>query len=446
MINEAVRKVLTDGGARITGINGSTRDRVMAVVQRTVIDGIARGAGPAEVANDLEDALADPSLFGEYRAELIARTETMLAYNAAALTTYTGYGVERVQAIDGDTDEECAARNGKEFTILEAAVIQDHPNGTLDWVPILGRSPVRGSAPVTVPAPRPPRAVRTPRAPKPAPPVQAVHAAPPPPATKPVSDAFQKALADLRGQSLRARTEKAVADKLDDALRTFDRTMTDGVLPDMPAVGRLTNMRSSVQGAYRRLLTGEPMDLTFRPTAKLETVFHEIAHFVDHLGLGMQRQFGSQLGFASARGNLDSLLARVFASDEQLAAMRARAEVMEPVARAIMDSRGYRNLLDALRTGQTEYWPGGPVIHLQAGQLKWIRYAIDSEEVFARAMAQYLTKRHGAAAVRELEEALYNTQIGGRNLVPLADQWEWDDFDRIDRAITDMLRELGWLL
>ncbi len=77
------------------------------------------------------------SLFDEYRAELIARTELMDAYNGAALGSYQDAGLTKVQAIDGDADEECAARNGQEFTIIEADGISDHPNGTLDWIPVL---------------------------------------------------------------------------------------------------------------------------------------------------------------------------------------------------------------------------------------------------------------------------------------------------------------------
>jgi len=61
----------------------------------------------------------------------------MFAYNDAALRTYHELGADRVQAIDGDQDEECAARDGREFTVDEAYSITDHPNGTLDWIPIV---------------------------------------------------------------------------------------------------------------------------------------------------------------------------------------------------------------------------------------------------------------------------------------------------------------------
>lgn len=116
-------------GERITSISETTRDDISRVVQ----SGIASGLSPSELGIAIQEATA----FGEPRAEMISRTETMFAYNDAALRTYGELGAERVQAIDGDVDEACAARNGREFTVDEAYGITDHPNGTLDWIPIV---------------------------------------------------------------------------------------------------------------------------------------------------------------------------------------------------------------------------------------------------------------------------------------------------------------------
>ena len=121
--------VRTQVGQRITGINATTRD----AVRKLVGEGITEGLSPAELGDRIEAAAA----FDEYRSELIARTETMLAYNDAAIGTYTNFGVEQVQALDGDDDAECAARNGLILPIDEARGVTDHPNGTLDWIPVV---------------------------------------------------------------------------------------------------------------------------------------------------------------------------------------------------------------------------------------------------------------------------------------------------------------------
>ena len=125
----AVERALSRGAARVTGINETTRDAIAALIS----SGIDEGEDVLSVA----DAVEGLNLFDEYRAELIARTETMFAYNTAALGSYRDAGLTMVQAIDGDKDEVCAARNGQEFSIIEAYGIEDHPNGTLDWVPVL---------------------------------------------------------------------------------------------------------------------------------------------------------------------------------------------------------------------------------------------------------------------------------------------------------------------
>lgn len=116
-------------GERIVGISDTTRSKISAVIE----DGVKAGLGPIDLSKLVQGATA----FDEARSEMISRTETMFAYNDAALSTYRELGSELVQAIDGDQDEECAARDGREFSIEEAYSITDHPNGTLDWIPIV---------------------------------------------------------------------------------------------------------------------------------------------------------------------------------------------------------------------------------------------------------------------------------------------------------------------
>jgi hypothetical protein len=88
---------------------------------------------PAELGDTIEAWTG----FDEARAELIARTELADAYNAAALGSYGELGVSEVQAIDGEGDDECASRNGQTYSVDDAESIEDHPNGVLDWVPVI---------------------------------------------------------------------------------------------------------------------------------------------------------------------------------------------------------------------------------------------------------------------------------------------------------------------
>jgi SPP1 gp7 family putative phage head morphogenesis protein len=127
--NKVLQKLLSRVGLRIKGINETTRDKIAAAIK----EGIEAGDGAAQLGDRVEAAAA----FDEYRAELIARTESAQALNESQIETFREYGVEKVVAIDGDEDEECAARDGQEFDLDDALAIQDHPNGTLDWSPVV---------------------------------------------------------------------------------------------------------------------------------------------------------------------------------------------------------------------------------------------------------------------------------------------------------------------
>ena len=148
----AVEYALEKSGKRITGINHTTRDGVLGIVRKVVGSSIEQGLSNAVAGDVLEEAIGDAALFDEYRSEMIARTEMMFSYNDATIGSYRDLDVTQVQAIDGDEfDAECAARDGQIFDIEEAEGIEDHPNGTLDWIPIIPEEEVEEKA--VLPAP-----------------------------------------------------------------------------------------------------------------------------------------------------------------------------------------------------------------------------------------------------------------------------------------------------
>lgn len=126
---DPVVDVMQRGATRVVGINQTTRAAIEAALV-TVIE-------QDGTLDDAISALEDLPAFDEYRAEMVARTELMNAYNSAALASYESAGLGQVQAIDGDDDAVCAARNGQIYSLDDANAIEDHPNGTLDWVPVV---------------------------------------------------------------------------------------------------------------------------------------------------------------------------------------------------------------------------------------------------------------------------------------------------------------------
>lgn len=135
--------LLTYGGERIVDINARTLQALTVELAEgtrrgysipQLIDGVPEEGYRGVLQAGLDNGVP---VWDELRAETIARTETMLSYNRATVTGYGEFGVTHLLAYDGDDDAECAERNGQEFTVEEALGIEDHPNGTLVWSPVV---------------------------------------------------------------------------------------------------------------------------------------------------------------------------------------------------------------------------------------------------------------------------------------------------------------------
>ena len=139
-VGRVVDDLVTQGGERIVGINDTTK----TAVQDSLAEGTRRGYSLNQLIDGVPGegftGVRELSVFDEARAETIARTETMLSYNRAALDAYGEFGVREVLAYDGDADPECAARDGRTFSVEDALSIADHPNGTLDWAPVTDKA------------------------------------------------------------------------------------------------------------------------------------------------------------------------------------------------------------------------------------------------------------------------------------------------------------------
>ena len=130
MPDVTLARILKRAAKRVTKINETTRD--------TIRDALIAGVDLGEGAAQLGARVAAAVIFDTYRGELIARTETMFAWNSSAIESYADHGVEMVEPQDGDQDEECAARLARGAVTLEEALDdEDHPNGTLSWMPVI---------------------------------------------------------------------------------------------------------------------------------------------------------------------------------------------------------------------------------------------------------------------------------------------------------------------
>ena len=141
--DKRAQALIKKGGTRLLGVDvaGQTRDTVF----RTIAEARQKGYGPDKVARLIRDQVGGgPWRSPQTRAKVIARTETKWAQNQSTIEATKASGVDYVQAVDdqiGHGDAECSARNGMVYPVSEAAGIEDHPNGTLMWVPWEGAAP-----------------------------------------------------------------------------------------------------------------------------------------------------------------------------------------------------------------------------------------------------------------------------------------------------------------
>jgi hypothetical protein len=130
----AVRAIRRDAGKRIAGIDEETRRRVA----RYVALNQEAGGSVQGLARLIRQ---DPSgAFSKARARTIARTESATSLNQGAILGYRESGrVEKVRVFDGDSDPECAAANGEEWTLEYAAAHPlSHPNCQRAFAPLIG--------------------------------------------------------------------------------------------------------------------------------------------------------------------------------------------------------------------------------------------------------------------------------------------------------------------
>jgi SPP1 gp7 family putative phage head morphogenesis protein len=133
-------RMLEAGGLRkgLLDIEGDTK----AALFRALDHAREAGLNPREVAKLVQGVVPEGRFVHAgpaYRSQLIARTEMRSAANRSSIEHYrTTNVIQHVVAFDGDSDEECAVRNGSIFTLDEAEIedANTHPNCVLAFGPV----------------------------------------------------------------------------------------------------------------------------------------------------------------------------------------------------------------------------------------------------------------------------------------------------------------------
>jgi hypothetical protein len=99
--NPRVQDTIGGLAERVVMIDDSTKNMIRAAVARQTREGRTMDQLAADIRAGNTEA------FSKSRAVTIARTESAVAYNNAAILAYREVGVEKVEVMDGDYDAEC---------------------------------------------------------------------------------------------------------------------------------------------------------------------------------------------------------------------------------------------------------------------------------------------------------------------------------------------------
>jgi len=116
----------------LKGITDDMEKRIKAELS----EGIVKGEGMNKLAKRISESTTVPM----QRARVMARTETMFAFNTAKDEEFRRYGIERVEwvaALDERMCPTCGSYHGKIFTMDECPPCPAHPNCRCVTIPVI---------------------------------------------------------------------------------------------------------------------------------------------------------------------------------------------------------------------------------------------------------------------------------------------------------------------
>ena len=130
--NPFIKDVIDTLAVRIRDVSETTKEDV----RRWIDVGTEEGLSVQKIAQQIR---SNANNITPSRALTIARTESAVAYNQGAVLAYGDAGVQRVEVLDGDEDDVCAAVNGQIWTLEEALADPiAHPNCQRAFAPVVG--------------------------------------------------------------------------------------------------------------------------------------------------------------------------------------------------------------------------------------------------------------------------------------------------------------------
>lgn len=142
---EVVSKLRLLGTRNFEQLKGITAD-MSSQLNRILASGIAAGRAPREIAREISKSVDG---INKRRAQVLARTELIMAHAEGQLDSYQEMGIEGIKVLaefltagDKRVCPKCNALSGKVFTIAQArGLIPVHPSCRCAWSPVTNRRP-----------------------------------------------------------------------------------------------------------------------------------------------------------------------------------------------------------------------------------------------------------------------------------------------------------------
>jgi uncharacterized protein with gpF-like domain len=129
--NPAIKRTIDMLATKVRDVADTTKDEIRSLVDQQTEEGWSMDELARQIRSHGDDMSKSRSL-------TIARTESGTAYNLGGLLSYADAGVKKVQVLDGDKDEECAAADGATWSLDDAqANPLGHPNCTRAFSPVV---------------------------------------------------------------------------------------------------------------------------------------------------------------------------------------------------------------------------------------------------------------------------------------------------------------------
>lgn len=226
-------------------------------------------------------------------------------------------------------------------------------------------------------------------------------------APRTIDDIYQaRVLAGNKVSNSFAVKGKAIEKEVNSALNAVDSVHNIEGLPDL----EIRTGAGSALGVYqyKENRSGSivvPVKIGINPAGdhKELTTVHEVGHFIDQQSLGISGKFSSE--------------------DENSDAGK--------IVSALRDTESYKNL------GVLEYTMPDGTTKSDSMSIKSIRYYRNPTEVFARAYAQYITKRSGNEAMSKQLDKIRSTSYKRT-------QWTDEEFEPVSKQFDAMFDKKGW--